>query len=77
MLNTIHYGVSSAHPASHYFDICLTIAEPDATGQVLWLPDWIPGSYMIRDFSRHLTPLKAFTRDVGSYRLARPVWRLL
>lgn len=63
MLNTIHYGVSSAHPASHYFDICLTIAEPDANGQVLWLPDWIPGSYMIRDFSRHLTPLKAFTGD--------------
>lgn len=63
MQNTIHYGVSSAHPASHYFDISLTIAEPNPAGQVLWLPDWIPGSYMIRDFSRHLTPLKAFTDD--------------
>ena len=78
MLNTIHYGVSSAHPASHYFDICLTIAEPDATGQVLWLPDWIPGSYMIRDFSRHLTPLKAFTRDGQSVSIAaidKSSWR--
>lgn len=63
MQNTIHYGVSSLHPASHYFDICLTIAEPDPAGQGLWLPDWIPGSYMIRDFSRHLTPLHAFTAD--------------
>lgn len=63
MQNTIHYGVSSLQPASHYFDICLTIAEPDPAGQVLWLPDWIPGSYMIRDFSRHLTPLQAFTSD--------------
>jgi len=78
MLNTIHYGVSSAHPASHYFDICLTIAEPDAAGQVLWLPDWIPGSYMIRDFSRHLTPLKAFTRDGQSVSIAaidKSSWR--
>jgi predicted metalloprotease with PDZ domain len=78
MLNTIHYGVSSAHPASHYFDICLTIAEPDAAGQVLWLPDWIPGSYMIRDFSRHLTPLKAFTSDGQSVSIAaidKSSWR--
>ena len=78
MLNTIHYGVSSAHPASHYFDICLTIAEPDANGQVLWLPDWIPGSYMIRDFSRHLTPLKAFTSDGQSVLVAaidKSSWR--
>ena len=63
MQNTIHYGVSSLHPASHYFDICLTISEPDPAGQRLWLPDWIPGSYMIRDFSRHLTPLYAFSAD--------------
>lgn len=78
MQNTIHYGVSSAHPASHYFDICLTIAEPDPAGQVLWLPDWIPGSYMIRDFSRHLTPLKAFTSDEQSVSIAaidKSSWR--
>ncbi|MEO6699651.1 MAG: PDZ domain-containing protein [Paraperlucidibaca sp.] len=78
MQNTIHYGVSSLHPASHYFDICLTIAEPDFAGQVLWLPDWIPGSYMIRDFSRHLTPLQAFTTDdqtVAIQAIDKSSWR--
>lgn len=59
MQNALHYVVGSSHPASHYFDVCLTIAEPDSDGQALWLPDWIPGSYMIRDFSKQLTPLMA------------------
>lgn len=55
----IHYQVASARPASHRFQVTLTIAQPDPSGQRLWLPDWIPGSYMIRDFARNLSALKA------------------
>lgn len=57
MQAAVHYRVASATPASHRFQITLTIAQPDAQGQRLWLPDWIPGSYMIRDFARNLTGL--------------------
>lgn len=30
---------------------------------MLWLPDWIPGSYMIRDFARNVSRLSARTAD--------------
>ena len=59
MQAAIHYRVASAVPASHRFHITLTIAQPDPQGQCLWLPDWIPGSYMIRDFARNITKLNA------------------
>ena len=55
----IRYQIGSQLPASHYFDVSLRIDAPDPQGQALRLPNWIPGSYMIRDFSRNLLDLKA------------------
>jgi predicted metalloprotease with PDZ domain len=55
----IRYQIGSRHPASHYFDVSICIAHPDPTGQALRLPNWIPGSYMIRDFARNLLDLCA------------------
>lgn len=60
MLANIHYQVTANHPAAHRFLVELHIVNPNPEGQVLWLPDWIPGSYMIRDFARNLSGLQAF-----------------
>jgi predicted metalloprotease with PDZ domain len=55
----IRYQIGSRLPASHYFDVSIGIPHPDPTGQALRLPNWIPGSYMIRDFARNLLDLRA------------------
>ena len=55
----IRYQITSRNPGSHYFEVCLRIPEPDPSGQQLRLPNWIPGSYMIRDFSRNMLDLRA------------------
>ena len=55
----IRYQISSQNPASHYFDVAIHIDRPDPAGQRLRLPNWIPGSYMIRDFARNLLELRA------------------
>jgi predicted metalloprotease with PDZ domain len=55
----IRYQIGSRHPASHYFDVSISIEHPDPSGQALRLPNWIPGSYMIRDFARNLLDLRA------------------
>ncbi len=55
----IRYQVGSRNPASHYFDVRVEIDQPDPAGQALRLPNWIPGSYMIRDFARNLLDLRA------------------
>jgi len=54
----IHYQLT-ASPYSHLFHIHMIIPEPSPTGQVLSLPNWIPGSYLIRDFARHVVSLEA------------------
>ena len=59
----IRYRIGSRHPASHYFDVSVHIDRPDANGQALRLPNWIPGSYMIRDFARNLLDLRAEGTD--------------
>lgn len=59
MQAAIHYRVAAFKPASHRFQVTLVMSHPDPQGQRLWLPDWIPGSYMIRDFARNIGLLRA------------------
>ena len=54
----IHYRIEVADVAAHQFKVTLTIADP-APEQPLSLPAWIPGSYMVREFARHLSLLEA------------------
>ncbi len=56
---SVSYQITPADPAAHYFDVQITINNPDRRGQVVSLPAWIPGSYLIRDFSRHIHSLTA------------------
>ena len=55
---TVRYTVTP-RPTAHKFDVVLDIAAPSPDGQVLSLPAWIPGSYMIRDFAKHVVSLEA------------------
>lgn len=55
----IVYVIAPKDLAGHLFEVTLTIAAPAADGQVLALPAWIPGSYMIREFSRNIVQIRA------------------
>ena len=46
-------------PKGHLFEVTLHIEKPQPDGQELWLPNWIPGSYLIRDFSKHIIGIYA------------------
>lgn len=54
----IHYKVEAADLNAHLWRVTLTIEQP-AAPQRLSLPVWIPGSYLVREFSRHLQRLVA------------------
>ena len=53
----VHYRVIPADTHAHHWHVALTLARPAAT-QRLQLPVWIPGSYMVREFSKHLQGLE-------------------
>jgi len=54
----IGYRIDVAARESHTFAIELSIPAP-AAEQRLSLPVWIPGSYLVREFARHLSGLTA------------------
>jgi len=56
---SIRYRIRAEDPHAHLFEVALEIEEPDPAGQRLALPAWIPGSYLIRDFARHVVEIEA------------------
>lgn len=59
MSSPLRYRIRPLDAAAHLFEVTLTIAEPDPAGQVIGMPAWIPGSYMIRDYARHVVSIRA------------------
>ncbi|MCG7896481.1 MAG: PDZ domain-containing protein [Candidatus Thiodiazotropha taylori] len=55
----IDYRLKLDAPQSHIFEVELTIHNPDPDGQVVYLPAWIRGSYLIRDYARHIISIEA------------------
>ncbi len=55
----IQYHIRPADPGAHLFVVRCGIPKPEKTGQLLALPAWLPGSYLIRDFARHIVSMRA------------------
>jgi predicted metalloprotease with PDZ domain len=62
---------------AHLYRVTLTLPRPAAL-QRLSLPVWIPGSYMVREFSRHLSKLRArqSTRECRVEQLDKCSWQV-
>ena len=54
----ISYRVTPADVHAHLYEVTLTVPAP-AAEQRLSLPVWIPGSYLVREFARHLSGVSA------------------
>ena len=51
-------------PLDHEWHILLTFTKHDDFPIEISLPNWTPGSYLIRDFSRHITSIDASCNGV-------------
>jgi predicted metalloprotease with PDZ domain len=73
----IHYRIRPSHPEAHLFEVELTLRQPDPDGQRFTLPAWIPGSYMVREFARHIMSIQARCRrrPVALEKLDKHTWR--
>jgi len=57
-LPAVQFRVDVGRLDDHHFDIAMELADAPARLTVS-LPVWIPGSYLVREFSRHLSGLSA------------------
>lgn len=55
----IRYTVTPFDPCAHLFQVRCELLQPDPAGQVFTLPSWIRGSYLVRDFSKHVVQVAA------------------
>jgi len=74
---TIHYQIKPIQPETHLFSVEMTVTDPDPTGQQFMLPAWIPGSYLIRDFAKHIVTLQAFCNDkpIHCQKIDKQIWQ--
>ncbi|MEI8402678.1 MAG: peptidase M61, partial [Alcaligenaceae bacterium] len=74
----ILYSLEPFDLAGHRFRVTVTIPKPNPQGQIVSLPAWIPGSYLIRDFSRHIETIAARSgkRRLSLVKIDNHSWRL-
>ncbi|MEO8484849.1 MAG: peptidase M61 [Betaproteobacteria bacterium] len=76
-MTPIRYRIAPRRPSAHLFEVDCTVDDPAPDGQRFVLPSWIPGSYLIREFARHVVAARAQTPG-GPVRLdkvAKDTWR--
>ncbi len=59
----IQYTITPSSPEAHLYEVVCSIQKPDPGGQIVYLPAWIPGSYMIRDFAKNITEISATSNN--------------
>lgn len=77
----IQYTIWAADLHGHRFHVKLRIEEPSSNGQILQMPAWIPGSYLIRDFSKQIETIEAYAvknpnQKLSLERIDNDQWRL-
>ncbi len=74
---TVHYRVRVANPHEHLLEVQATF---QADGPLeLWLPVWTPGSYLVREYARHVQDFEAQDtagRPLPWARVDKNTWRL-
>lgn len=58
----INYHISFREPQAHYVEIALFISGFEGDNIALKMPVWTPGSYLVREYSRHV---ESFTARAG------------
>ena len=57
----ISYALKMPRPQNHYFQVEMQVEQLKQKTALVKLPVWAPGSYLVREFSRHLNQVKAYS----------------
>ncbi len=74
------YHVALPNPQNHYFDVTLTVEQWSSPDLNLKMPVWTPGSYLVREFERHLQEFIAHDPTTGetlkTTKLSKNHWQI-
>lgn len=71
----ITYRINPLFPEHHLYEVMLVLKHPNVCQQFR-LPVWIPGSYLIREFTRHIVSISALAdgQKVALNQLDKATW---
>lgn len=70
----IQYFLSFPEPQTHYIEVSLTVSGHKNKAIDLKMPVWTPGSYLVREFSRHVESLSS--TNAKATKLAKNHWHI-
>ncbi|MEL6302531.1 MAG: PDZ domain-containing protein [Pseudomonadota bacterium] len=78
-MTAVRYEVGAPNPSSHEFEVRIHVDQTLIDGDlILRLPAWIPGSYTVRDYARHVIDFSASAdgKSLSVERLDKSSWRI-
>lgn len=75
----IYYQVAMSQPQSHLFEVTLQIKGWQKPVLDLKMPVWTPGSYLVREYSKHLQNFSATTVNnqvLNSRKVSKNYWQI-
>lgn len=75
MAPSIHHRVSIPDPKTHYLHVETTLSGELPEAIVLFMPVWTPGSYLVREYARHVEGLAAEAPAVAG-KVRKNAWRI-
>ncbi|MGO1520760.1 MAG: M61 family metallopeptidase [Sphingobacterium sp.] len=79
LIEKIEFILSFKEPQAHYVEIDMLLSGVQADKIDLKMPVWTPGSYLIREFARHVEQLSAIDTDNNSFvvnKIQKNTWRI-
>ncbi|MEM8721248.1 MAG: M61 family metallopeptidase [Cyanobacteria bacterium P01_G01_bin.39] len=76
---SLSYQVSMSQPASHLFEVTLQVSNWQSPTLDLKMPVWTPGSYLVREYARHLQDFSASDgngQELSHRKLGKNYWQV-
>jgi len=76
---SLRYTLSMPAPQTHYFEVKMELGSFNAEYTDVKMPVWAPGSYLVREFARHVEGLQAQTasgKPLTVEKIDKNTWRV-
>ncbi len=75
----IHYHLLMEEPHTHLFKVHMSLSRISSKTLDFFMPVWTPGSYLVRDFSKNVQNVRAFSKStsLNVSKLNKNTWRVV
>src|SRR4051812_13175636 len=76
---SVTYALRMSKPQNHYFEVEMELKDFKQQELSVKMPVWAPGSYLVREFARHVNMVKATdenNKELKVTKIAKNEWKI-